>query len=97
MFTYLRHTLLMLAVLLGVIGPPGRAPGNNPPEDEPRPATVPATGPCPYRSCEGEGSWQGGFYLCDSCDRDFYYCTDCRVFYTPDKKDHDEHKPAVVS
>jgi hypothetical protein len=97
MFTYLRYTSLMLAVLLGVMIPPSRPPGSNPPDDGPRPPGVPATGRCAYRSCRGRGRRQDGLYLCDSCDRDFYYCTDCKIFYTPGKEDHDKHKPAVAS
>lgn len=97
MFTYLRYTLLMLAVLLGVIDPPGRPPGDALKKAEPRPAGVPATGPCAYSNCQGEGTWQDEFYLCDECDREFYYCTECKVFYPPGKEDHDKHKPPVVS
>jgi hypothetical protein len=98
MFTYLRHTLLMFAVLLGVMNPPGRPPGRRPMQAPSPAAQVPARGPCPYPDCEGEGSRRKeNIYLCRECNRVFYYCIDCKVFYAPDKEDHDEHKPPVVS
>ena len=39
MNTHMRHTLLMLAVLLGVMNPPGRPPGSESMKAEPPPST----------------------------------------------------------
>jgi hypothetical protein len=97
MFTYLRYTLLMPAVLLGTMIPPSRPPGRRPAQAPSAAASAPARGPCPYPDCQGEGSRRKELvYLCRECNREFYYCTDCKVFYTPGKEDHDKHKPSVV-
>jgi hypothetical protein len=97
MVTHMRYTLLMLAALLGVNTPPSRPPGHQPAQHEPPAATVPATGPCPYPDCQGRGSWRKKFvYRCNTCDRPFYYCTDCKSFYQRGKEGAHKHEPPAA-
>jgi hypothetical protein len=97
MVTRMRHTMLMLVALLGVIDPPNRPPGHPPPKVASRPATVPATGSCPYPGCPGGGNWRKELvYLCVACKRKFYYCLVCLSCYRPDQEGEHEHpSPAV--
>ena len=82
MNTHMRHALLMLAVLLGVINPPSRPPGSKSMKAEPRPAMAPAKARCRYLGCQGEGIWQKGFvYLCNECNKVSYYCVKCESLY----------------
>lgn len=96
MITHVRHTLLMLVVLLSVMNPPGRPPGSKPAKAESLPAPGPATAPCIYPDCEGEASWNGLLYSCDECPREFYYCTDCRSFYPSGEEGKHQHPPRAV-
>jgi hypothetical protein len=98
MAIHTRHTLLMLAVLLGVTVPSGRPPGRKKVKVEPRPAEVPATDPCPYPDCsQGKGHWRKKLlYVCDSCNRVSYYCVNCRSLYPPDEEVHHDHKAPAV-
>jgi hypothetical protein len=97
MVTHMRYTLLMLTALLCHNYPPGRPPGHEPVQHELPDVTVPDTGRCPYPGCQGEGSWQQELvYLCDTCDRPFYYCTGCESFYQRGRKSEHEHQPPAA-
>lgn len=78
MFTQMSRMLVMLAALLGVMGPPGRPPGFNRKNSGARPPNVPPRVPCPYAHCGGTGKWQTGFvFRCDECFNLSDYCTNC--------------------
>lgn len=96
MNTHMRHTLLMLAVLLGVMNPPGRPPGSESMKAEPRPVNAPVKARCPNTGCQGEGVWQNEFaYSCNECSKVSYYCVKCKSLYMPGEGDKHNHLPAV--
>jgi hypothetical protein len=93
----MRRTLLILVTLLAHSTPPSRPPGRRPVPLGAPAATVPLTGPCPYRNCHGEGGWQKEFlYVCDTCDKPFYYCTGCKSFYPRGKEGEHKHSHPVT-
>jgi hypothetical protein len=97
MNTHMRHTLLMLAVLLGVMGPPARPPGKRPMTTESHSAAGPVTAPCPYPGCrQGKGRrGKGLVYRCDSCRRVSDYCLSCERLYPRGEEGPHDHNSSA--
>ncbi len=81
-----RLALLMLAALLGVMGPPHGPPGVKPPRSA-------RMIPCPNSNCDGMGIWQSGYrYSCNEHNHTFYYCYKCKLYLSKDEAAEHRHE-----